>query len=143
MRHNQHTQPIQCRYAVSKEYINTMTPDTTIESRHFPIYLQIQDNYFIVQLENDRYLPVMYHEFKTKAQPLEQLQQNKTPKFKQNHSLLETYPIVQQTDVTLNTNTTEPFTQIENYAELLNTIKFSLLAMDGFIPKYQEFYNFF
>ena len=64
-------QPMQCHYAVSKEYINKITPDSTIESLHFPIYLQIKDNYFKVQLKNDLYLTVSYHEFKTKAQPSE------------------------------------------------------------------------
>ena len=56
MTHNQQTQPIQCHYAVSKEYINTITSDTTVESPHFPI----------TTLENYLYLPVSYHEFKTK-----------------------------------------------------------------------------
>ena len=75
MTHNQHTQPIQYHYAVSKEYINTITPDTAIESPYFPIYLQTTGNYFKVQLEIDLYLPVLYHEFKTMAKSLEQLQQ--------------------------------------------------------------------
>ena len=44
MTHNQHTQPIQCHYAVTKEYINTITPDANKESTHFPINLQIKDN---------------------------------------------------------------------------------------------------
>ena len=90
MTNNQHTQPIQCHYDVSKEYIKTKTPTTTIESPHFPIYLQIKENYVKTQLENHLYLPVLYHELKTKEQPLEQLQQNKTQQFKQKHSLLET-----------------------------------------------------
>ena len=60
--------------------------------------------------------------------------------------MLETYPIVQQTDVTLNTNKTEQFTQFTqkaNYAELINTIKFSLPTLDDFIPKSPEIYNYF
>ena len=123
--HNQHTQPIQCHYAVSNENINTITTNTTVESPHFPIYLQVKDNYFKVQLKNDPYLPVSYHEFKTKAQPIENLQQNRTQQFKQNHALLETYSIVQHTDVPLNKNKTVPHTQFTlkaNYAELINTI---------------------
>ena len=31
---NQNTQPIQCHYAVSKEYINTVSADTNVESPH-------------------------------------------------------------------------------------------------------------
>ena len=58
MTHNPNPQPIQCHYAVSKEYINSISTDTHVESSHFPIYLQIKDNYFKVQLENDLYLPV-------------------------------------------------------------------------------------
>ena len=103
MTHNQNTQSIHCHYAISKEYINTITTNTTVESTHFPIYLQAKHNCFKLILENDLFPPFSYHEFKTKAQPLEQLQQNKTQQFKQNHSLLENYPIVQHTDVTLNT----------------------------------------
>ena len=146
MTHNHHTQPIQCHYAVSNEYFNAITPDTTKESPHFAIYLQITDNCFKVQLQNDLYLPVSYHEFKTKAQPFEQLQQNKTQQFKQNHSLLVTYPIVQHTDVNLNTNKTESFTkstQNANYSELINTIKSSRPALENFIPKSKEIYNYF
>ena len=112
MTHNQHTQPIQCHYAVSKEYTNTTIPNTTIESPLFPIQLQIKDNYIKVQLEYDLYLSVSYREFKTKAQTLQQLQQNKTQQFQHNHLWLETYPIVQSTDVTLNTNKTSPTTEI-------------------------------
>ena len=74
MTHNHHTQRIQCHYAVSKECINTITTITTTQSLHFPIYIQVKDNYFKVKLENDLYLPVSYHEFKTKAQPTEHLQ---------------------------------------------------------------------
>ena len=73
MTHNQNTQPIQCHYAVSKEYINSVPKDTHVELPHFPIYLQIKDNYFKVQLKNDLHLPVSYYEFKTKAQPLENM----------------------------------------------------------------------
>ena len=50
MTHNQNTKPIQCHYAVSKEYINSVSTDTHVESSHIPIYLQIKDNYFKVQL---------------------------------------------------------------------------------------------
>ena len=42
---NQDTQPTQCHYAVSKEYINSVSTDTHVESPHFPIYLQIKDNF--------------------------------------------------------------------------------------------------
>ena len=37
MTHNQNTEPIQCQYAVSKEYINSVYTDTHVESPHFPI----------------------------------------------------------------------------------------------------------
>ena len=70
---------------MSKEYINTVTTNNTVESPHFPLYLQVKDNYFNVQLDNNLYLPVSFYEFKTKAQPLEQLKQNKRHYFKQNH----------------------------------------------------------
>ena len=119
MTHNQNTQPIQCHYSVSKEYINLISTDTYVESSHFPIYLQIKDNYFKVQSENDLYIPVSYHKFKTKAQPLEIMHQQKLQQFKNNYSLPEIYPIIQHKDVTLNTNKTEPFTQFNhdaNYA---------------------------
>ena len=53
--HNQNTQPIQCHYAASKEYINSISTDTHVESPHFPIYLQVKDNYSKVQIENDLY----------------------------------------------------------------------------------------
>ena len=77
MTHNQNTQPIQCHYAVSKEYINLVSTDIHVEPPHFPIYLQIKDNYFKVKLENDLYLPVSHYEFKTKAQPLENMHHQK------------------------------------------------------------------
>ena len=67
MTHNQNTQPIQCHYAVSKEYIISVSTDTHVESPHFPIYLQIKDNFFKVQLINEFCLPVFHYEFKTKA----------------------------------------------------------------------------
>ena len=35
--HNQNTQPIQCHYVVSKEYIKLVSTDTNVESPHFPI----------------------------------------------------------------------------------------------------------
>ena len=146
MTHKQNTPPIQCHYAVSKEYNNTVSTDTTVESPHFPNYLQIKDNYFKEQLENNIYLPVSYHEFQTKERPLEQIQQNKIQQFKRNHSLVETYPIIQHTDVAINSNKTEPFTlstQDTNYAELINLIKFSLPAMYDFIPKSPKIYNYF
>ena len=146
MTHNQKTQPIQCHYAVSKEYINSISTDTRVESPHFPIYLQIKDNYFKVQLENNLYLPVSYYEIKTKAQPLENLHQQKLQQFKNNYSLPEIYPIIQHTDVTLNTNNTEPSTQsnhVSNDAGLINNIKYSLPAMDDFIPKSPTLYNYF
>ena len=79
-----------------------------------------------MQLENDLYIPVSYQEFKTKAQPMEKIQQNRFKHFIQNQLPLETYPIVQHIDVTLNTNKTEPFNyppQNANYAELINTIR--------------------
>ena len=44
--HNQNNQPIQCHYAVSKEYINTLTKNTNEESPPFPICLQMEDNCF-------------------------------------------------------------------------------------------------
>ena len=42
--YNQQTQSIQCHNAISKEYFNTITTDATVESAHFPIYLQNRDN---------------------------------------------------------------------------------------------------
>ena len=60
--------------------------------------------------------------------------------------MLETYPFVQHTDVTLKTNKTEQFTQSNhnaNYAKFINTIKFSLAALDNFITKSPEIYNCF
>ena len=80
MTHSQNTQPIHCHYAVSKKYINSVSTDAHVESLHFPIYLQIKDNYFKVQLENDLYLPVSHTEFKTKAQPLENIHKQKLQK---------------------------------------------------------------
>ena len=65
MTHNQNTQPIECHYAVSKEYINSVSTDTRVESPNFPIYLQIKDNCLKVQLENELYLPVSHYEFRT------------------------------------------------------------------------------
>ena len=77
---------------------------------------------------------------------MEHIDQHKIKQF--NHHLLlhETYPIIQHTDVTVNTNKTEPFTQSNqnaNYAKLINTIKLSLLAMDDFITKSPKLYNYF
>ena len=138
MTHNQHTQPVQSHYAISKEYIDTIATDTNVESPHFPKYLHIRDNYFKVQLENDLYLPVSNDKLRTKTQPLEHIHLNKTQLSQHFHPQLETYLIVQHTDVTLNKNKTEPFTpftQKANYAERIYSIKFSPPAMDGFIPK--------
>ena len=106
MTHNQNTQPIQCHYAVAKQYFDSVSTDTHVESLHFPIYLQIKDNYFKVQLENDLYLTVSHAEFKTKAQPLKNLHQQKIQQFKNKFSSPENYPIIQHTDVSLNTNKT-------------------------------------
>ena len=77
MTHNLNTQPIQCNYAVSKEYINTVSENVSTEQIHFPIYLQTKNNYFEVQFDNDLYLPVSYHEFCTKSQPLEHVNQKR------------------------------------------------------------------
>ena len=109
MTHKQSTQPILCQYAISKEYINTVSADTNLESPHFPIYLQIKDKYFKAQLEYDLYLPVLYHKFQTKA-PLEHINQHNIQHLKNNRLLLENYLIIQHTDVTLKTKKTEPFT---------------------------------
>ena len=79
--HKQNTQPIQCHYALSKEFINSISTETHVESPHFPIYLQIKENYFKVQLENDLYLPVSHFEFRTRAQPLENTHQQKLQQF--------------------------------------------------------------
>ena len=84
MTHNQNTQPIQCHYVVSKQYINSVSTDIHVESPHFPIYLQIKYNYFKVKLENDLYLPVSHYELKTKAQSLENIHQQKLQQFKNN-----------------------------------------------------------
>ena len=102
MTHNQNTQPIQCHYAVSGEYNTSVSTETPVESPHFPIYLQIENNYFKLQLENDLYLPVSYNEFQTKAQPLDHIHKRKLQHFKNNHSLSEIYPIIHTGD-TLNT----------------------------------------
>ena len=147
MTHNPQTQPIKCHYALSKEYNNTVTTDIAGESPHFPIYIQIKDNYLKVRPEKSLYLPVSYHEYKTKGQPLEHIHYHKTQQLKQGHySHLETYPIVQQTDGTLNKDKTEPFTphtQKANDADLIIIIRFSLPIMDDFIPKSPEKFNYF
>ena len=78
MTHNLNTQPLRCNYAVSKECINTVTETSDTKPIHFPIYLQIKDNYFEVQLDNDLYLPISQHEFHTKAQPLQHLHQKRS-----------------------------------------------------------------
>ena len=123
-----------------------MSTDTHVESPHSPIYLQIKDNNFKLQLEKDLYLPVLSYEFKTKAQPLENIHQQKLKQFKNNSSLPENYPIIQNTDVTLNTNKTKHFIRHNhdaNYVELINSTKFSLPAMDDFIPESPKLYNYF
>ena len=54
------------------------------------------------------------------------MHQQKLQQFKSNYSLLEIYTNIQHTDVTINTNKTEPFTEFNhnaNYAELINSIK--------------------
>ena len=74
------------------------------------------------------------------------MHQQKQLQFKNNYSIPENYPIIQHTDVTLNTNKTGPFIQSNhdaNYAELINSIEFSLPAMDDFIPKSPLLYNYF
>ena len=144
MTHNQNTKPMQCHYAVSKEYNNPVSTNTTVESPHFSINLQIKVNYFKVELENDLSPAVSYQEFQTKAQPLGQIQQNKTQTRVNNLLASDTYPIIQHTDVTLKINRTEPYTQstkIADYAELLNQIQFSLPAMDDVIPIITKIYN--
>ena len=143
---NQNTQPIQCHYAVYKEYINSLSTDTALESLLFPIYLNIKDNYFKVQLENDLHLPVSHTETKNKTQPLENIHHQKLKHLKTNSSPPENYPIIQHTDVTLYMNKTEPLTQSNNdtnYAEFINSIKFSLPAMDDLISKSPTIYKFF
>ena len=77
---------------------------------------------------------------------MDHIHQHKIQHLKTYHSHPEVYPIIQHTDVTLKTNKTLPFTQTNhdaNYAELINTIKFSLPAMDDFIPKSPVIYNYF
>ena len=71
----------------SKEYFNTIATDTAVESPHFPIYLKIKDNYFKVQLENNLYLPISYHKYTTKTQPIKYVQNHKNKQLKQNQSL--------------------------------------------------------
>ena len=70
--------------------------------------------------------------------------QQKLQQFKNNYSLPEIYNIIQHRDVTL--IQTEPFTQSNhnaNYAELINSLNFSLPAMDDFIPYSPTLYNYF
>ena len=72
------------------------------------------------------------------------MHQQKLQQFENNYSLPEIFPIIQHTDVTLNTNKTELFTQFNhnaNYAELINNIKLLLPAMDDFIPKSPTLHN--
>ena len=146
MTQNLNTQPIQCNYAVSKEYFNSVLANINTEPILFPLYLQIKINYFKVQLENDPCLPVSYHEFCTKAQPLEHIHQKRNQQTNNTYFPPENYPIIQHTDVTLNTNKTEPYLHLKqdpNFAELINTIKFSPPPMDNFIPQSPRIYNFF
>ena len=146
MAHNTNTQLIQCHYAVSKEYLNSISTDNITEATHFPISLQIKEKFFKVQLKNNLYLPVSYHEFHTKAKPVEYTETEFNGLKTIPPPPPKKYPIIQHTDVTLNTNKTEPYTQNyqgPNYAEIINTIKFSLSAMDNFIPKSPGIYNFF
>ena len=84
MTHNQNTQPIQCHYAVLKENIKSISTDAHVKSPHFPIYLQIKDNYFKIQFENNLYLPISYYEFQTKAHPLDNIHQQKNNNLKIN-----------------------------------------------------------
>ena len=84
MTHNLNTQPIQCNYAVSKEYINSVSENTTTEPIHFPIYLQIKNNYLKVQIDNDLYLPVSHQELRTKAQPFEHIHQKRNQQTQNN-----------------------------------------------------------
>ena len=87
-----------------------------------------------------------HYELKTKAQPLENIHQQKIQQSKINYSFPENNPIIQHTDVTLNTNKTEPFKKSNpdaDYAKLINSIKFSLPAMDDFITKSPTLYNYF
>ena len=138
--------PILCHYTISKEYFNSVTTNSTVESTHFAIYLRINDNYFKVQLENNIYLPDSYTEDSTEMQPLERIHNQRAKQTQQNQNFTETYPIVQHTDATLNTIKTDPFTtasQNLNYAELIKSIKFSFPVTDDFIPKPPEIYNYF
>ena len=93
MTHNLNTQPKQCNYALSKEYINSVSANTNTEPMHFQIYLQIKENYFKVQLEDDHYLPVSYHEFRTKAQPLDHIHQKRNQHLKNNYFPQKVIPL--------------------------------------------------
>ena len=58
----------------------------------------------------------------------------------------KTYAIIQHTDATLNTNETELYLHLKqdpNYAELINTIQFSLQPIDDFIPQSPQIYKLF
>ena len=73
------------------------------------------------------------------------MQQNEIKHLNHNQLPLEFYPIEQHTDVTLNTNKTESLTQPlwnADYGELKNIIKFSLPALDDFVSKSPEIYNY-
>ena len=77
---------------------------------------------------------------------MEHIQKHKIRQLKHNHLLQDTYPIIQHTDFTPNTNETEYFTQSNqnaNYTELINTIKFSFPGTADFIPKSPKLYNYF
>ena len=74
------------------------------------------------------------------------MHQQKLHQFKNNYTFPEILPIIQHTDVTLNTKKKEPFTQFNHdakYAELINSIKLPLPAMDDFISKSPTLYNYF
>ena len=79
-----------------------------------------------------------------KTQPLDMLQNQLSGKVKQKPTHINTCPIVQFTDDTLNTSETEPLTknpQDVDYAELINR-KFSILAIKDFVPKSLEIDNY-
>ena len=50
MTHNQQTAQT-CHYAVSKDYVYTVTTKSTVEKTHFVIYLEIKHNYIKEELE--------------------------------------------------------------------------------------------
>ena len=90
--HNQQTPPMLCHYSNSEEYITNIFTETTLGSYNFSIYLQTNDIYFKVQLENNIYIPVSHAECSTKAQPLEQIQNQRIKQFQQNNFHVEHVP---------------------------------------------------